>query len=1472
MSDGLVTVGNKYVEYILTSKVVRGFTEVVFEFIKSLDIINQGYVDISSRTNGLATVIQGISVNDPRFFSLMTELTAKRSSLNKQVNNLSRKTTIMVAKLKAIVEIMTNLDILRKELIVKLAKRYKYDNIHDFIRFNWIDALSEMYRVPEYKRVIYRMCIEFARFKAVWDDMHIYFRDIHRIIGDLSTLLKVMSQLTAKFIKQSNDLMMPKENITFHQLIEQTQSYIVFSIKELTKVENKLKEVIVPRLFKLESEYRHIYVTDPNMHNQFIKSGSIEEHISNYIKVIRALDTTEKQLIKMKDAIEVRDAYSIKPKRLYLDPDINKYAVLGNGYFNIIARRAKTLAEEARTIESCAKLNGHQVIECLKMLPSYREKDAGRLKELRKLMEKNLMVMETRTKVLDSIDALLRQMGEDAEKLGGKEIKKEIDESSKVVTDIIKNLRILKENIEKEGGGEIHDIARKVDKKIKKNEIVGGSDYLLPYNPLPISKPNVTVTVPRNEVKEMKKILRNDIISNLDIIDKLLAEEYPTNINDNPDEQARRELERREKARTVATSVMMLYNRILHPGERFGGANGNPVKISDLFRDNADMVNEIIKSEIMTFHEFLAHIRNEFIRKLGIFLNKFKNIPIPNNISSNDPNVKHFHNEVNNMRNANSNITYNDLFNPLSKLIESKFKDDKLKKKEEVLYLIYLIVVLIEMENSTNESNYNSNNHQLDRKLGYIIRVLQNNRNALLHSINNITKAIEYFIRSSDKLEHIDGDKLSPFYLFNIKIADPANNNQSNIGKILSRQNPVVIIFDKEKYALFLVNVISKLSEYKYIFDELGTISNPTINIINPFDHILGILRESFDKTHDHFGVKVGKLDTYLIRRLNAVSEEIKEMDAGTIAIPYKDRIIRVKIDKYNPFDGIDDNRKNIIKENAEKAVDEAYESIIAYKLGKRERSGQKLTDDQFKEMIGNHKFSKSSDDIRKLPSYRIAKSSKVYGGLYGGLYGGYRTYKKDGDRELTTGLDELMTLFDEVRKWLWGSREINDTILSYYIVDEPDSVEEICREWEKIALGLYGRVGLDEIQEYARIVAGTLLMILLTPITRSLQEKLYDVMRNGINLAYNNAPPSIKEMLESDKFWNNLDFVQPDITNRITSTQIAAALRIHCILLGHYTMTSLLESYNELIQMTIELHDSVYNNVYMQFRRDLTECIKEIKSFNHRDSNNELVIRDYNEVIQLMANMKKRFNSIDAIIQNEGLYNSFVRSMNAEFTRSLAESILSAVAKDYPARTSSFAILLDSVDSYITKLGGFDVDDVTSVRFFDETKFTSLSVIINDFCKILNQKLKEFNTNDNKSKTTKLENELENDKKFEKCKKFQNNFLIMKNNKKSEFMDIIKEELSREINKDVTRRKELLLKKSCDEFIENTKVTITILKSLLKACIEYIECSSPHFKKINMIKHYNGNHGSRLEIIDTTSKLILFASLRILSLVRSTS
>src|SRR5690606_6007536 len=105
-------------------------------------------------------------------------------------------------------------------------KRYKYDNVHDFIRFNWIDALSEMYRVPEYKRVIYRMCIEFARFKAVWTDMHIYFRDIHRIVGDLSSLLEVMSQLTGKFIKQSNDLMMPKENITFHQLIEQTKSYM----------------------------------------------------------------------------------------------------------------------------------------------------------------------------------------------------------------------------------------------------------------------------------------------------------------------------------------------------------------------------------------------------------------------------------------------------------------------------------------------------------------------------------------------------------------------------------------------------------------------------------------------------------------------------------------------------------------------------------------------------------------------------------------------------------------------------------------------------------------------------------------------------------------------------------------------------------------------------------------------------------------------------------------------------------------------------------------------------------------------------------------------------------------------------------------------------------------------------------------------------------------------------------------------
>ena len=169
MSDGLVTVGNKYVEYILTSKVVRGFTEVVFEFIKSLDIINQGYVDISSRTNGLVTVIHRINVNDPEILHTNDRIDSKRSSLNKQINNLSRKTTIMVAKLKAIVEIMTNLDILRKELIVKLAKRYKYDNIHDFIRFNWIDALSEMYRVPEYKRVIYRMCIEFARFKACLD-------------------------------------------------------------------------------------------------------------------------------------------------------------------------------------------------------------------------------------------------------------------------------------------------------------------------------------------------------------------------------------------------------------------------------------------------------------------------------------------------------------------------------------------------------------------------------------------------------------------------------------------------------------------------------------------------------------------------------------------------------------------------------------------------------------------------------------------------------------------------------------------------------------------------------------------------------------------------------------------------------------------------------------------------------------------------------------------------------------------------------------------------------------------------------------------------------------------------------------------------------------------------------------------------------------------------------------------------------
>ena len=1465
MSDGLVTVGNKYVEYILTSKVVRGFTEIVFEFIKSLDIINQGYVDISSRTNGLATVIQGINVNDPRFFSLMTELTAKRSSLNKQVNNLSRKTTIMVAKLKAIVEIMTNLDILRKELIVKLAKRYKYDNVHDFIRFNWIDALSEMYRVPEYKRVIYRMCIEFARFKAVWTDMHIYFRDIHRIVGDLSSVLQVMSQLTGKFIKQSNDLMMPKENITFHQLIEQTQSYIIFSIKGLTKVENKLKEVIVPRLFKLESEYRHIYVTDPNMHNQFIKSGSVDEHISNYIKVIRALDKTEKQLINMKDAVEVRDAYSIKPKRLYLDPDINKYAVLGNGYFNIIARRAKTLAEEARTIESCAKLNGHQVIECLKMLPSYREKDTGRLKELRKLMEKNLMVMETRMKVLDSIDAILKQMGEDAEKMGGKEIKKKIDEPRKFVTDIIKNVRTLNDTIKKTGGSEIHDIARKVDKKIKKNEIVGGSNHLLPSEKWTISKPKAAVTVSHNEVKEMKNILSDNIIKNLDVIDKILDErEYDeinnNNINNNNES-------RREKVRSMAASVMMLYNRILHPGERFGGA-GNSVKFSELTIDNEDTVNEIIDNKIMTFQEFLVHIRNEFISKLHDFLNKFSSIAIPdvnrlgNNIHNN---VQYFHSVLNNIRNSSHNITkYNELINLLSGMINSTFKDDELMKKEKVLYLIALIVHLIRMDIGINADNYNNDN-QLDRELGNIIGMLNDRQYNLLQEINNdMNKIIEYYISLSDKLEHTNGNKLSPFYLFDIEIIDPANNNnKTNIGTILLRTNPVDIIFDNEKYALFLANVIWKLMDYKKSFDKLETINNPAdISINNPFDYVLDILKESFNKTNNNFDVKGTELRTYLVRRLNAVSEEIKEMDAGTMAIPYNGRIIRVKIDKYNPFVGITDEKKEKIRKGVEEAANEAYLSIIAYELGKMERN-EEVSEEEFEKKFG--KLNKPIKEIRTLPSYKIAKNV---------MHGGYRTYDNVENRELTTGLTELMVLFDKIRDWLWGSPNINNTILSYYIIDEPDSVQELYRKWlNRIRFGSCGGVGLDEIQEYTRVVAGLLLIVLLTPTTRSLPIKLYDVMIKGIYLAYDKAPPSIKEMLESNNFWHNLDFINPDPdpgTKRLTTRQICAAFRIHCILLNYYTMSHLLDSYNELIQMTIELHDSIYNNVYMQFRRDLTECIKEIKAFNHRSSDKNKIMKDYNEVIQLMANTKKRFDSIDAIIQNEKIYNSFVKSMNAEFKRSLAESILSAIAKDYPARTSTFVILVENVYLYITKLGGFDVDNVTSLRFFKEEEFTSLSEIIQDFCKILNNSLKEFNTIDNKNKTNKLDDELENDKKFEKCKNLQNNFFSMMN-KKTDFMTIINKELAKEIDKikNTNEREELLLKKSCDEFINDTKITVTIVKSLLKACIEYIECSSPYFKKINMIKHYKDNHRHRLEIIGTISRLILYASLRILSLVK---
>src|SRR5690606_14508081 len=134
-------------------------------------------------------------------------------------------------------------------------------------------------------------------------------------------------------------------------------------------------------------------------------------------------------------------------------------------------------------------------------------------------------------------------------------------------------------------------------------------------------------------------------------------------------------------------------------------------------------------------------------------------------------------------------------------------------------------------------------------------------------------------------------------------------------------RNPLKIIFDDEKYALFFVNVVSKLVEYERSFDKLKTDLN--LNIDSPFNSILNILRRSLNETHKYFGVKKGKLNTYLIRRINAVSKEIKEMDAGTIAIPYKDRIIRVKIDDYNPYDGLTDEKKEEIKKGVEEAANE---------------------------------------------------------------------------------------------------------------------------------------------------------------------------------------------------------------------------------------------------------------------------------------------------------------------------------------------------------------------------------------------------------------------------------------------------------------------------------------------------------------------------------------------------------------------
>ena len=58
---------------------------------------------------------------------------------------------------------------------------------------------------------------------------------------------------------------------------------------------------------------------------------------------------------------------------------------------------------------------------------------------------------------------------------------------------------------------------------------------------------------------------------------------------------------------------MMLYNRILHPGEDL--VELDPVKISELIIDRVT-VNEIIENKIMTFQEFLVHTRNEFIQEI----------------------------------------------------------------------------------------------------------------------------------------------------------------------------------------------------------------------------------------------------------------------------------------------------------------------------------------------------------------------------------------------------------------------------------------------------------------------------------------------------------------------------------------------------------------------------------------------------------------------------------------------------------------------------------------------------------------------------------------------------------------------------------------------------------------------------------------------------------------------------------------